>query len=510
MATRLATDHAPEQNPGGLRCYRSQRLGAGSAMGNGAAHDPGNYQLDLRNVPGSSFKLPSSRAHLMQRKSLAAPRNTRNGLKWRDGRPRWEASPTNRAAGLRGVDLRVPDGRWLSRGEAIDICDSRTLWAQAIREALTGGPAGADAFDDIRAALSGLKAVTDEAGRLRHALIADMLDHARAIVEGGAVDTTLRSAGTRTVEALTLAYFDDDRIQRDRAPSTLSAYRSMAKRLVAKFGGRPVAQLTRRNLMEWYEDELLEDLTVATANLCIGATAAFLRWAHDKEWIVASPADRLGLRSATGRLVFWTIEDERAFVNWCDANGYTDIGDGITAGLWTGARIGDICSATLEDMAGQVWRFTPEKTRRKQQEAMPAIMAPLRARLDRRAIDARRGPRFLNATPFLWDHRTQRRYTANTFGHRFREARTAFVASGEATDGFGVKRTQDTRDTCITRLFLADVQISRMWTWTGHSSKSIERILRDHYIVLREEGAMQLAGKLATWAEKEGVPLGNA
>jgi integrase len=60
--------------------------------------------------------------------------------------------------------------------------------------------------------------------------------------------------------------------------------------------------------------------------------------------------------------VFWTLEEERAFVAWCDAHGYADVADAVTFGLWTGARPIDMCAADLEDLAGDVWRFTPIKT----------------------------------------------------------------------------------------------------------------------------------------------------
>jgi hypothetical protein len=35
------------------------------------------------------------------------------GLFWRDGRPRWVASPSQRRAGLKGLDLKDAEGNWL-------------------------------------------------------------------------------------------------------------------------------------------------------------------------------------------------------------------------------------------------------------------------------------------------------------------------------------------------------------------------------------------------------------
>ncbi len=39
---------------------------------------------------------------------------------WRDGRPRFNPGNDLRLLGYRGKDLRHPDGRWFTRGEAVD------------------------------------------------------------------------------------------------------------------------------------------------------------------------------------------------------------------------------------------------------------------------------------------------------------------------------------------------------------------------------------------------------
>lgn len=445
------------------------------------------------------------------RRPKIQPTNFRNGLKWRDGRPRWEPSPASRAAGLRGVDLKDLEGAWITeRGTAIAICDARTLWAKMIREAASGGVVGDHSGGLLRRALDALPQAVEPAARLRRSLIQDLLDAAEALLSGqdAAAGVSL-SRGPRTVERLVEAYFHAvDTGEVEIAASSRQAYWSQRTRLIARFGARPVASITRGELHDWYHKELRRELSPSTANLCMGSTAAIMAYAERKGWIAATPATRLDIKKAEGRRVFWTMAEEQAFVAWCDANGYADVADAVVMGLWTGARPVDMCRANLEDLAKDVWRYTPLKTQRKGQEAMPAIMDPLRERIERRSRAAQSGAvRHLGATPFLFDFRTERRHTVGTLRDRFKTAQAVALAREEVPVSFNGKRMQDTRDTCITRLWEAGVPPARMWPWTGHSQKSIEEILREHYIVLREEGMAELATKLKAWAEQEKVAL---
>lgn len=437
------------------------------------------------------------------KKSRTKFASLRNGLKWREGRPRWEPSPASRAIGVHGADLRRPDGAWMDRGEAVGAADARQLWARMLREAAAGGAAGAAALDDLRDVLDRLGPPADSAAQARRDLLEDLLEHARRLLgEASANGPRAPARRDRTGERLVELYFADTSL--DITASTRKVYGIQKRRFVARWGAARVAEINRGALIEWYR-ELRLTLSVSNANQCLGAAQAFLTYATrlNPPWINTSPATKLGLEAAPGRLVFWSVAEERDFVAWCDGHGWADVADGIVAGLWMGARIGDICRANLSDLAGEVWDFEPAKTKRKRQRAMPAIMQPVKDRL------ARRRAQLVTAIDgaFLFDPRVGRRYTAAEFGGRFAEAKALFCATSGAPDGFARLHVQDTRDTCITRLWEAEVPPARMWAWTGHSQKSVERILRTHYLVLREEGALAMADQLATWARKQGVAL---
>lgn len=444
-------------------------------------------------------------------RSPPKPKNTRNGLIWRDGRPRWEPSPASRKAGLKGLDLKDLDGNFLQeRGDAIAVCDQRHQWAAMIRETALDGPAGAEAADTLRNVLNALQPPSTPEGRQRRALLADLIDAARVALDGVDVNRPSTARGVRTAEALTEAYFaavDSGEVK--LKSGSRRAYHAQRIRFETRFAGRAIGGITRAELRDWYHQDLKLKETASTANLCMGAVAAWFRFAWDKEWIPASPAAKLGLVKASGRRVSWTWEEEQFFIPWCDANKFEDVADGVVAGLWAGARLSDICAANLEQLTGGVWRFTPIKTEDKSQEAMPGITEAFQARITRRRAEADAGAlRHLDgATPFLWNRHMNRRHDIHTYWLRFKKAKALALLDPACPKSLAGKKHQDTRDTCITRLFEADVAPTRMWTWTGHSQDSIQDIVKEHYIVLREAGQRDMAAKLEAWAAREGVAI---
>lgn len=440
-------------------------------------------------------------------KRPAAPRNLRICLAWRNGRPRWEPSPASRRAGLKGVDLRRADGTWMDRGEAIDAADARTLWADTIRRAVTDKAGDGSAAHDLQRALDALEPPADVAAVHRRELLSDLFAAARQVL-GASGDAAPRvGRAGRTVARLIDAYFAPD-AHLEISEGTREAYTTQAKRLRAKFGDKLAAEVNRGQVANWYQELLRPEggaLSLSNANQCMGAAASIFAWGarQDPPWLPDSPVVKLRIKAARGRLVMWSVDAEQGFVAWADASGYADLADAVSGLLWTGASPVDLCAANLSDFKGQVWRFTRHKTRRHHQEAMPAIMPPLRRRLDRRAaqlVTAIDGA-------FLFDPRSGRRHDTASLGRRFAEARALFAATNHADQDFIHLHLQDCRDTCITRLWEAGVSPHKMYAWTGHSLKSINEILREHYVVLREKGSMDMADKLRDWAEREGMAI---
>jgi integrase len=456
-----------------------------------------------------------------------APSNLRNGLKWRSGRPRWEPSPKARALGLKGRDLRRPDGDWMNRGEAIAAADARHLWASFIREAHQEGPAGADARRDLREALGQLgpdltpqrQVVADLTPQ--RLVVADLIAQARDLVANRTGEGEIAGGyAPKTVKAMVVAYFAalenrepyfcGERGELKLSDSTVVNYRNVSGFLIAKFGDRRVDELTRGDMKEWY-DELVRNNSLSVANLRLGCASAFFRWAtlQRPPWIVESPCVKLRRAKAKGRRVFWEPEEEAAFVAWCDANGYPDVADAVVFGIWTGARPFDLCAANLEDLRGDTWRYTPHKTaRRSGREALPGLAPNLRDRIERRWGEvAASAVTFAGGRPFLWNLAEQARFTTRSLHKRFTEARAAALLADAIPTGVAEKKGQDWRDTCITRLWEADVGLDRIPSWTGHAPDEAGEILRDHYIALRDSQARETLRRLEAYMARQGVKV---
>jgi len=303
-------------------------------------------------------------------------------------------------------------------------------------------------------------------------------------------------------------FADSDALGRIAA-SSQRQYRIQARKLAARFGAVRVEDVTRPQLRNWYLD-LQREVSTTTANAAIGVAGALFRWAtwQDPAWIANSPCTHLGADQADGRLVFWTFEEEQPFTAWCDTHGFADVADCVVVGLWTAASPVDICAATLGDLSKPVWRFVRTKTRRKKQEAVPGITEPVRQRVARRRAEIEKTPH-LNADTmlFLWNPVRNRPHTPTSIRDRFNVARAAAIVDGSVPATLAGKKLQDMRDTCVTRLFAADPNIDRIPPWTGHARKSAERILRQHYLSLLDEGAIESAQRLAAYAEQQGFKV---
>lgn len=139
--------------------------------------------------------------------------NRRNGVpagwQWRDGRPRWIPSPSLRAAGWRGCDLRDDAGGWLAKGPSIARAEAIVAAVDAWRR---GRPVPAD-----------VEAIAPPGA-----------------LEGGLAPAT--APDPLSIGALLDRYLQSDELlltkdKLPRSPRTIADYRNKLKRLVDTLAG---------------------------------------------------------------------------------------------------------------------------------------------------------------------------------------------------------------------------------------------------------------------------------
>jgi hypothetical protein len=133
--------------------------------------------------------------------------NLRNGLKPRNGRPRWEPSPTNRKLGIAGKDLKNLDGSWIiDRGKMVSLADARQTWAATYRDALLDGAKGAEARAELTEVLQELPPAIEPEQLLFRFFVADIIEKCRALIDSQP-EGAVAGSGRHRISELVTAYF---------------------------------------------------------------------------------------------------------------------------------------------------------------------------------------------------------------------------------------------------------------------------------------------------------------
>ncbi|OBQ59604.1 hypothetical protein EFV37_21995 [Mesorhizobium loti] len=430
-------------------------------------------------------------------------------VSWRDGRPRFQPSKTLREAGHTGKDLRHEDGRWFSRGEAVD-------WSDAFSKAL-------------EKAAKQAKGVT-------------------------------RPAPARTAKFYTVAQLGEDwrksrkfQLPTDKgelrrqvaekivyAPKTVVDYKQKL-RVVEEFDptlwASPVDALSQPVLFGLYE-ELVARRGISTARGAIATLSIALGWGKRRgkftfrENMGVNPAQDLQMATPPPRIRFGTRTEIETLVAVADHIGVPECGDMTMLGVWSGQRQGD--RLALED-------FGLIKGRRHFRQAKTgAIVAVLEApELERRlaaSAERRRAAKaeaLLGADPdqrpaierrfkrvILNEHFDKRYgkcfwrpFEGQHYSHVFARVRDIAVAGIRADNGVDwlIKPCKtladfvepDLRDTAVTWLALAGCTIPEICAITGHSLSSATRVLK-HYLAVHPEMADAAIRKMVAWYEADG------
>ena len=420
--------------------------------------------------PGLPFMPPHQPEAIMNARLIVnLPR-----ISWRGGRPRFEPSPTLRALGLKGEDLRHAEtGAWFTEGECVDwlakVLEPRIAAARALRQA------------NPRARPAQLARALAPPVYTLGQMFADLWKRPEflgQLVEDGRrrrKPLAPRTVKWYQVQAALIARFDPD------------VWAADARALSAAQWSRFIEQVEARHG--------LDTARAVRATLSMAFARMKLRTHRGEE-----PMRDAALPMPPPRLRVGEIGEMQHLIATADAMGRPEIGDAILLGLVTGQRQADRLALEGGQMLGGEIVLTQRKTGAiVQVPALPRLIERLAAARQRRAGHRVQWPQL------VIDERAGRPWApgGDHYRHVFADVRDKAAETMPSLAGF---RDQDLRDTCITWLANAGADAIRIASISGHSLETIHAILK-HYLARHPDQARAAIGQLAAWLEAKGARL---
>lgn len=376
---------------------------------------------------------------------------------WREGRPRFVPGPELRAAGLQGKDLRHPDGRWFSKGEAVD-------WSAALIASRAAAP--------------------DKPKRGRPAAGAP-----RRRLTVGKLCEAWQLHGLQWQDAGAYAL----------AKSTRYQYRRLLRTMEADFPQLWVsaAEAVTRPIMQTVYDQILKKRGASTAYGVSCVMKLAYKWARSRGRINMreNPASELERHLVKPRVRFATRPEIDAMVAAADAIGMPQIGDSIVLGLWTAQRQGDRLQLKHAGRIKNRRVFRQSKTGAVVHILeSPKLEERLAAAAQRRTAAGKVDPHV------ILNERSWQPYFRSSYRADYRVVRKAAAA---ACPSVATLRDQDLRDTAITWMALAGASIPEIASVSGHSVQSVYSIMK-HYLATHPEMADTAIRKMIEWYDGGG------
>lgn len=422
---------------------------------------------------------------------------------WRDGRPRFIPGARERGLGFAGADLKTGDA-WMSFEQAAawgtlrygEIVAARARGRKAAPSILHGASVE-DLLNDFLAAMA-----RGEPGPKGHPLSVDGIASYRK-----AADAIIYQPQAREQAAQWRA--------RRRAADLLG--QPLAERAREKFAQAPAASVGKVELNDFFLYALearghhmaLSMVAVFSAAYTWGGTAA--RWRLGR-----NPRYEIKFARPEGRIVIIEAHELAAFIAAADASGRASIGDALLLGVDTGQRQRDRLLMVDEGLFDGRRRFRQSKTRMvveiKETRRLSLRLADAKARTA--ALKLKFGTR---ENAIVLDEHTGLPYDSTTYRHTVAQVRDlAWRGSNELalppcpslrflderTGEQNFKTDQDTRDTCVTRLYRATCTILEICDITGHTYKSAQTII-NHYLARDRARADAAIDKLEAWMDRE-------
>ena len=410
---------------------------------------------------------------------------------WRNGRPRFVASAQHRALGYKGLDLKAPDGSWMT-------IDQASAWSDAFALEL----------EQRRAA----KAAGKRLPKIKAPEFLTVAQAVQALLDLPEMQL-VTDAATRAKKGI-------------KPSKTVRWYRGMAKAVEAydpKLWQSPAAAISREAAKGFYR-KLAADKGLSMAN---GMVALLRRaWGEHPRVLPVNPFMGLKVKAPPPRLRAGEIEEMETLLAAADAIGRPDVGDAIMMGLMTGQRQNDRLRLIERGRVDGEIIFRQSKTG-------AVVSVPALPQLEARLVAARERRRSwkVQFPEVLVDERLQRPWpdkdNDTTYWKAYRQVLAAAIAGvmdAEASAAAALEgrneplfkvapcpslkgfRDQDLRDTSVTWLGRAGCTIPEICAITGHSETSATEIMK-HYLGKHPEMARTAMKKMAAWLSGKGAKL---
>ena len=407
------------------------------------------------------------------------------GFEWRDGRPRWNPSPSRRKVGWRITELRDDRGAFLTKGAAIDR-------AQALADACSGWVKGHPVPPELmRFAPNG---VSPKAGK--HTRVDD----------------------PKAIGTLLDAWYESPDFIKDLSPASQNGYRSKIKRFLGA-----VADIGPSDTIARAEDKMeqlralsidlfkrptgpgvpfiLKDTYHALRDLAgehmaygsIAAMSTWMTWCIDNHFIWdQNPCARVKRKVPDGRIVtFNFLEEIVPLAREADRRGLHSMADAILLGVDLSWLPSDLLTMTW----GQLSDGYRIKHRRVKTNVAgnPPLLNLGRRRMQ--AIIARRGGRGAPDETIITCEETGEPWCLRAFRETFAEIRATVAVK---VPSVAEKHFADLRDTAVTIAYEARLTPQEIAARTLHQLPRVTAILDAHY------------GKSGWQVEDRGAELLNA
>ena len=293
------------------------------------------------------------------------------------------------------------------------------------------------------------------------------------IADYAAAENLVRDRHAGTVNGLIRSYTLSVEFEEKLAPSTQAEYKRMLTKAEAEFGKMPIAVLddprVKRAFLDWRE-KTARGSGFREADNRLSAISAMLTWAADRGKIAANQLKGFKRLYHVDRSeIIWLPEHIAAFMKVASI----EMQRALILGLHTGQREGDILRMPWSAYDGAGINIRQGKSRRGGKIG-PLIQIPCTSAL-RRMLDG-----IDRVSPLILTTRTGQSFKKRYFARLWDEAMTKAGLQSVTLPGSDESvelHFHDLRGTAVTLLSEAGSTPQQIATITGHSLKTVHRIL---------------------------------